>query len=371
MSCLGLEYFCFEGDGLWTAPDADLIALAKTEIAQDRPDRRGRRRRRLRGAPAQGLSGLRRRLSRQHGDDPARPRDAAIRRLHLVGRNGMHKYNNQDHAMMTAMLTARNILAGERIYDVWNVNEDAEYHEAGASGAQGSAGERAPGAAQGGAAGGLTDVPATGTPIRPREHARGFKLRPGYLDRSAQEALAAAVSERHRTGAAVHAAHAQVRPAVQRAHDQLRAARLGFGPDAATAISQHHPVTGEPWPPMPEIVLAAWAELAGYPHPPEACLINVYGPDARMGLHQDRDEQRLRGAGGIAFAGPDLHVPARRTRARRSDPVVPARFRRCAGARRRCTPCFSWRRQNYSRHIHAAADGSRINLTLRRVNGPA
>ncbi len=54
--------------------------------------------------------------------------------LHLVGRNGMHKYNNQDHAMMTAMLTARNIVAGERLYDVWNVNEDAEYHEAGASG---------------------------------------------------------------------------------------------------------------------------------------------------------------------------------------------------------------------------------------------
>jgi hypothetical protein len=48
----------------------------------------------------------------------------------------MHKYNNQDHAMMTAMLTARNILAGERIYDIWQVNEDAEYHEEGASSAQ-------------------------------------------------------------------------------------------------------------------------------------------------------------------------------------------------------------------------------------------
>ena len=54
--------------------------------------------------------------------------------LHLVGRNGMHKYNNQDHAMMTAMLTVRNILAGERLYDVWQVNEDAEYGEAGGSG---------------------------------------------------------------------------------------------------------------------------------------------------------------------------------------------------------------------------------------------
>ena len=61
MSCLGLEYFCFEGDGLWNAPDAELIALAKTEIAQDRPDRRRRRGRRLRRAPAEGLSGLRRR----------------------------------------------------------------------------------------------------------------------------------------------------------------------------------------------------------------------------------------------------------------------------------------------------------------------
>ena len=57
--------------------------------------------------------------------------ETAYPTLHLVGRNGMHKYNNQDHAMMTAMLTVRNILAGERVYDVWNVNEDAEYHESG------------------------------------------------------------------------------------------------------------------------------------------------------------------------------------------------------------------------------------------------
>jgi protoporphyrinogen oxidase len=54
--------------------------------------------------------------------------------LHLVGRNGMHRYNNQDHAMMTAMLTVRNIEAGERVYDIWAVNEDAEYHEAGNEG---------------------------------------------------------------------------------------------------------------------------------------------------------------------------------------------------------------------------------------------
>ena len=56
--------------------------------------------------------------------------------LHLVGRNGMHRYNNQDHAMMTAMLTVENILAGTRVYDTWCVNEDAEYHEAGDEGAE-------------------------------------------------------------------------------------------------------------------------------------------------------------------------------------------------------------------------------------------
>jgi hypothetical protein len=54
--------------------------------------------------------------------------------LHLVGRNGMHKYNNQDHAMMTAMLCVQNIMAGRCIYDFWCVNQDAEYHEAGAAG---------------------------------------------------------------------------------------------------------------------------------------------------------------------------------------------------------------------------------------------
>jgi protoporphyrinogen oxidase len=133
MSCLGLEYFCFEGDNLWDAPDADLIALAKKEVSKI------------------GLVGadevidacvVRQPKAYPVYDEEYRDNVAAVRldlegsypTLHMVGRNGMHKYNNQDHAMMTAMLTARNILAGERLYDVWNVNEDAEYHEAGESG---------------------------------------------------------------------------------------------------------------------------------------------------------------------------------------------------------------------------------------------
>ena len=62
--------------------------------------------------------------------------EAAYPTLHMVGRNGMHRYNNQDHAMMTAMLTVKNIIAGQRVYDIWNVNEDAEYHESGTEGEQ-------------------------------------------------------------------------------------------------------------------------------------------------------------------------------------------------------------------------------------------
>ena len=141
LACYGLEYFCFEGDGLWNMSDADLVALAGRELVQL-------------GLAKQGdvLDGH---VVRQpkaypvYDDDYARHvttirrgLEPGYRDLHLVGRNGMHKYNNQDHAMMTALLTARNILAGEQRYDVWDVNQDAEYHEAGDRGAVAASGER-------------------------------------------------------------------------------------------------------------------------------------------------------------------------------------------------------------------------------------
>ena len=133
MSCLGLEYFCFEGDGLWNAPDSELIALAKREVAQIGL---------VRAADVVDACVVRQAKAYPVYDEGYRDNLAAIRldldttfpTLHVVGRNGMHRYNNQDHAMMTGMLAARNILAGARLYDVWNVNEDAEYHEAGESG---------------------------------------------------------------------------------------------------------------------------------------------------------------------------------------------------------------------------------------------
>jgi len=156
IACVGLEYFCFEGDGLWSSSDADLVELAKKEMAilgLCRPE------------DVVGGAVVRQEKAYPVYDDHYAANVEAMRReleakyptLHLVGRNGMHRYNNQDHAMMTAMLTARNIEAGERLYDIWAVNEDAEYHEAGHEGAQShaalSTGEQA-------ALGSVRDVPA-------------------------------------------------------------------------------------------------------------------------------------------------------------------------------------------------------------------
>jgi protoporphyrinogen oxidase len=135
MACYGLEYFCFEHDEVWDAPDADLIALGRREIAMIGLAREE--------DIVDGCVVRQRKAYPVYDDEYAR-NVATIRdelaqrypRLHLVGRNGMHKYNNQDHAMMTAMLVARNILAGENVYDVWRVNQDAEYHESGEAGEQ-------------------------------------------------------------------------------------------------------------------------------------------------------------------------------------------------------------------------------------------
>ncbi len=135
VACVGLEYFCFEGDGLWSMADDDLVALAASEME-------------ILGLldPADVIGGAVVRQEKAYPvyDEGYAANVAAMRReiedehptLHLVGRNGMHRYNNQDHAMMTAMLTVENILAGRRLYDTWCVNEDAEYHEAGDEGAE-------------------------------------------------------------------------------------------------------------------------------------------------------------------------------------------------------------------------------------------
>jgi protoporphyrinogen oxidase len=132
LACYGLEYFCFAGDDLWTTPDAELVELGKAELVKLGLGKAGDIRdgcvvRQPKAYPvyddqyAQHVRAVREELER------------SFPTLHLVGRNGMHKYNNQDHSMMTAILCAKNIIAGSRVYDVWEVNEDAEYHESGSA----------------------------------------------------------------------------------------------------------------------------------------------------------------------------------------------------------------------------------------------
>jgi protoporphyrinogen oxidase len=127
-SSLGLEYFCFEGDDLWSKSDAELIELGRREI-----DAIGLVR------VSEVIDGCVVRMPKAYPvyDDVYQNHLAEIRNwlnnltnLHLAGRNGMHKYNNQDHSMMTAVLSARNIL-GLGKYDPWKVNTDAEYLEEG------------------------------------------------------------------------------------------------------------------------------------------------------------------------------------------------------------------------------------------------
>ena len=124
-TCLGLEYFCFKGDGLWDSTDEALIAQASRELEE---------------------LGLAKAASVRDGTVIRMPKaypiyDAAYRghldavrdfidpipNLHTVGRNGMHKYNNQDHSMLTAMMAVWNMQGAS--HDIWGVNTDFEYHE--------------------------------------------------------------------------------------------------------------------------------------------------------------------------------------------------------------------------------------------------
>jgi len=116
--CLGLEYFCFEGDALWTASDADLIALAKREAsAMGLMDR----------SATKGAVVVRQRKAIPIEDEACAEHRAMIRldlkmqfpTLHLAGRNGMHRAGARDHAPLSGLLTAENILAGEATHDIW------------------------------------------------------------------------------------------------------------------------------------------------------------------------------------------------------------------------------------------------------------
>ena len=143
-TCLGLEYFVFEGDEYWTMADEDLVELGKRELAKlGLVD------------PSRVEAGYVVRMPKAYPtyDEDYKVNVEVLRRwleahvpnVHPVGRNGMHKYNNQDHSMMTAILTVENIADGAR-HDIWSVNVEEEYHEEDAdeTGAERGTGRDAP-----------------------------------------------------------------------------------------------------------------------------------------------------------------------------------------------------------------------------------
>jgi DNA oxidative demethylase len=201
--------------------------------------------------------------------------------------------------------------------------------------------------------------------------APGITLVPGYLDRTAQDALLAALR-------AVIAAAPLYVPRMPRSGKPMSVMMTNCGPlgwvtDAARGYRYQpvHPETGAPWPPMPDIVLKSWNDLAGYPRPPEAGLINVYAPAARMGLHQDKDEQDL-AAPVVSLSLGDTAL-FRIGGTRRNDPTQSIRLASgdavvLGGAGRLAFHGVDRIMPGTSTLL---PEGGRINLTLRRVNPPA
>ena len=119
----------------------------------------------------------------------------------------------------------------------------------------------------------------------------GAGFHPGYLDRTAQEHLVAELRLIAHTAPLF-------RPAMPRTGKPMSVLMTNCGDLGWVSDREHgyryqktHPLTKEKWPPMPQLLSDLWESLSGYPHPPEACLVNFYDENARMGMHQDRDEE--------------------------------------------------------------------------------
>ncbi|WP_163272454.1 alpha-ketoglutarate-dependent dioxygenase AlkB family protein [Chelativorans alearense] len=198
----------------------------------------------------------------------------------------------------------------------------------------------------------------------------GVRHFPGFLDGHEQEALIADIR------AVVTAAPLYV-PAMPKTGKPMSVRMTNCGPlgwvtdkERGYRYQDTHPVTGKPWPPMPERLTALWEAVAAYPHPPEACLVNHYTDTAKMGLHQDRDEKD--------FAAPVVSVSLgnaclfRVGGTSRSDKTVSFRLESgdvvVLGGEGRL--CYHGVDRIYPDTSPLLKNGGRINLTLRRVNPP-
>jgi alkylated DNA repair protein (DNA oxidative demethylase) len=195
----------------------------------------------------------------------------------------------------------------------------------------------------------------------------GFAYFPGYLSREEQAALLVAIE-------AVMAEAPLYVPTMTRSGRPMsvrmtNCGSLGWLTDKTGDYRYEpcHPVTGRPWPPIPPQLMALWHHVARYDKPPEACLINYYGPDSRLGLHRDEDERdfsapvvsvSLGDDAVFAIGGLERQGPKRRIVLHSGDVVVMGGVARLAyhGIERIAPGTGS-----------LIAGGGRINLTLRRV----
>jgi len=122
---------------------------------------------------------------------------------------------------------------------------------------------------------------------------QGIRHIPGFLDREKQEAMVETIR-------AIVAEAPLFVPAMPRTGKPMSVRMTNCGPlgwvtdrERGYRYQPEHPVTGKPWPAMPDVFLDIWRAVSGSPKEPQACLVNFYTEDARMGLHQDRDEQDL------------------------------------------------------------------------------
>lgn len=197
----------------------------------------------------------------------------------------------------------------------------------------------------------------------------GLKIVPGYLASSDQDSLLAAVRS-------VVEAAPLFTPVMPKTGKPFSVSMSNCGPLGWVSdrdgyrYQPNHPVTGAPWPPIPDLLLRAWSELSGYPHPPQACLINFYDAGAKMGLHQDRDEDDF-DAPVVSLSLGDTALfrigGTKRGDPTRSFPLASGDGLVLGGAARLAY-------HGVDRIIAGTSsllkDGGRINLTLRRATKP-
>jgi alkylated DNA repair protein (DNA oxidative demethylase) len=195
-----------------------------------------------------------------------------------------------------------------------------------------------------------------------------LKILPGYFDAEAQQRLLEAVRD-------VVKAAPLFTPVMPRSGRPFSVRMSNCGPLGWVSDKEgyryqpEHPVTGKPWPPIPQMLLDAWRQLSGFPADPQACLINFYRDKAKMGLHQDKDEEE--------FDAPVLSVSLGDTAlfriggTKRSDPT--RSFRLASGdvlvMGGKARLAFHGIDRVMAGTSQLLPDGGRINLTLRRVTG--